>query len=54
MQFYQDLDVNRTPLPAPSIDTGMGLERAAAVLQNKRNLYETDLFEDHSFWASAS
>ena len=45
MQFYQDLDGNRTPLPAPSIDTGMGLERAAAVLQNKRNLYETDLFQ---------
>ena len=44
MQFYQDLDGNRTPLPAPSIDTGMGLERAAAVLQNKRNVYETDLF----------
>ena len=45
MQFYQDLGGNRTPLPAPSIDTGMGLERAAAVLQNKRNLYETDLFQ---------
>ena len=45
MQFYQDLDGNRTPLPAPSIDTGMGLERAAAVLQSKRNLYETDLFQ---------
>ncbi len=45
MQFYQDLEGNRTPLPAPSIDTGMGLERAAAVLQNKRNLYDTDLFQ---------
>ena len=45
MQFYQDLEGTRTPLPAPSIDTGMGLERAAAVLQNKRNLYETDLFQ---------
>ena len=44
MQFYQDLERVRTPLPAPSIDTGMGLERAAAILQNKRNLYETDLF----------
>ena len=44
MQFYQDQEGNRTPLPAPSIDTGMGLERAAAILQNKRNLYETDLF----------
>ena len=44
MQFYQDQEGVRTPLPAPSIDTGMGLERAAAILQDKRNLYETDLF----------
>ena len=44
MQFYQDPQGTRTPLPAPSVDTGMGLERAAAVLQNKANVYETDLF----------
>ncbi len=44
MQFYQDTDGTRTPLPAPSVDTGMGLERAAAVLQGKPNVYETDLF----------
>ena len=44
MQFYQDPEGNRTPLPAPGIDTGLGLERAAAVLQGKRSLYETDLF----------
>ena len=44
MQFYQDPERNRTPLPAPSVDTGMGLERAAVVLQGKRNIYETDLF----------
>ena len=44
MQFYQDLDGVRAPLPAPSVDTGMGLERAAAVLQGKPNVYETDLF----------
>ena len=44
MQFYQDPNQNRTPLPAPSVDTGMGLERAAAVLQGKPNVYETDLF----------
>ncbi len=45
MQFYQDSERNRTPLPAPSVDTGMGLERAAVILQNKNNIYETDLFE---------
>ena len=45
MQFYQDLDGVRTPLPAPSIDTGLGLERAAAVLQGTPSLYETDLFQ---------
>ena len=44
MQFYQDPQGVRTPLPAPSVDTGMGLERAAAVLQGKPNVYETDLF----------
>ena len=44
MQFYQDPAGNRTPLPAPSVDTGLGLERAAAILQGKPNLYETDLF----------
>ena len=43
MQFYQDPERNRTPLPAPSVDTGMGLERAAAVLQQKSNIFETDL-----------
>ena len=44
MQFYQDPQRNRTPLPAPSVDTGMGLERAAVILQGKNNIYETDLF----------
>ena len=44
MQFYQDPERNRTPLPAPSVDTGMGLERAAVILQDKNNIYETDLF----------
>ena len=44
MQFYQDPERNRTPLPAPSVDTGMGLERAAVILQGKNNIYETDLF----------
>ena len=44
MQYYQDTQGERTPLPAPGIDTGMGLERTATVLQKKANIYETDLF----------
>ncbi len=44
MQFYQDTQGDRTPLPAPSVDTGMGLERAAVILQGKTNIYETDMF----------
>ena len=44
MQYYQDPQGNRTPLPAPSVDTGLGLERAAAILQGKPSVYETDLF----------
>ena len=45
MQFYQDTSGTRTPLPAPSVDTGLGLERAAVILQGKSNIYETDLFQ---------
>ncbi len=44
MQFNRDASGTLTPLPRPSIDTGMGLERMAAVLQDKRSSYETDLF----------
>ena len=44
MQYFQDSSGDRTPLPAPSVDTGMGLERAAVILQGKQNIYETDLF----------
>jgi len=44
MQFYHHLDGKRTPLPAPSVDTGMGLERLAVVLQGVKTIYETDLF----------
>ena len=49
MQFYQDSDGTRTPLPAPSVDTGMGLERAMVILQGKQNIYETDLFTPVSY-----
>ncbi|KPJ99361.1 MAG: alanyl-tRNA synthetase [Desulfobacterales bacterium SG8_35] len=44
MQFYRDEAGKMTPLPKPSIDTGMGLERVAAVLQGKHNNYDSDLF----------
>ena len=44
MQFYHHLDGHRAPLPAPSIDTGLGLERAAVVMQEVPTIYETDIF----------
>ena len=44
MEFERRSDGSLTPLPAPSIDTGMGLERIVAVLQNKLSNYDTDLF----------
>jgi alanyl-tRNA synthetase len=44
MEFERSADGTLTPLPAPSIDTGMGLERITAVLQGKDSNYDTDLF----------
>ena len=44
MQYEQFADGSRTALPKPSIDTGMGLERLAAVLQGQHDNYDTDLF----------
>ncbi len=44
MEFERSADGTLTPLPAPSIDTGMGLERITSVLQSKVSNYDTDLF----------
>jgi alanyl-tRNA synthetase len=44
MEFERGADGTLTPLPAPSIDTGMGLERMTAVIQGKDSNYDTDLF----------
>ena len=45
MQFEQSADGTRTALPRPSIDTGMGLERVAAVMQGVHDNYDTDTFK---------
>ena len=46
MQFNRDESGNMEPLPKPSVDTGMGLERIAAVMQGVNSNYETDVFKD--------
>ncbi|WP_312223317.1 alanine--tRNA ligase [Rhizobium rhizoryzae] len=45
MQFEQTAPGERTPLPRPSIDTGLGLERMACILQGVQSVFETDLFK---------
>ena len=46
MQFNRNEQGNMNPLPKPSVDTGMGLERMAAVMQHVHSNYEIDLFQD--------
>ncbi len=46
MQFNRSADGSMTPLPKPSVDTGMGLERIAAVMQHEHSNYEIDLFQN--------
>jgi len=46
MQFERTKDGKQVPLPKPSIDTGMGLERTAAILQGKHDNYDIDLFQN--------
>ena len=59
MEFNRDAEGKLHPLPKPSVDTGMGLERVAALLQGVYNNYETDLFRPlidavHSLAGSAA
>ncbi|MCB1753623.1 MAG: alanine--tRNA ligase, partial [Gammaproteobacteria bacterium] len=46
MQYNRDAAGNLTPLPRPSVDTGMGLERLAAVMQGVHSNYQIDLFQN--------
>ena len=46
MQYNRDANGTMTPLPKPSVDTGMGLERLAAVMQNVHSNYDIDLFQN--------
>ena len=53
MQYDRDADGNLKPLPRPSVDTGMGIERLAAVMQGVHSNYYTDLFR-HLIEAAAA
>jgi alanyl-tRNA synthetase len=53
MEYEQHADRTLTPLPKQNIDTGLGLERGAAILQNVRSVYETDGFQQIMAWIAA-
>jgi alanyl-tRNA synthetase len=53
MEYEQRADGSLTPLPKQNIDTGMGIERAASVLQNVRSVYETDGYQSIMAWIAA-
>jgi alanyl-tRNA synthetase len=53
MEFEQHADGTLTPLPAQNIDTGMGLERTAAILQDVMSVYETDGYREIMDWIAA-
>src|SRR5512133_3276248 len=50
MEFELHADGKLTPLPMQNVDTGMGIERTAAVLQNVRTVYETDVYQEIMRW----
>jgi alanyl-tRNA synthetase len=53
MEFEQHPDGTLTPLPEQNIDTGLGLERTAAIIQDVRSVYETDAYQGIMDWVAA-
>ena len=53
MSYEQHPDGTLTPLPKQNIDTGMGLERIAAIMQDVRSVYETDAYQAIMIWVAA-